>query len=291
MTTNRELLEWAESELKEAGLEQPRFEAELLLAEAMQINRLETILKLKEKAGAETQRKFRQYVHKRKKHFPFSYIVKNAYFYGLKFFIDKGVLIPRPETELLVEEVVKAVDSRKLIVDRKRIRMLEIGVGSGAVAVALAKNIPQAVVYGTEIAGKALTIARKNIALHRVKQSVVLKKGNLFSSFREKFDIIVANPPYLSDKDFRNLQPEVAYEPKSALYGGKDGLDYYRKIVSQLKQYLNPRGFIAFEMGYGQAEKINDLLLKEKIFSNIDVKKDYCGIERIIIGTREGFRG
>lgn len=284
MNTYGELIQWGETKLGTARVEQPRLEAELLLAELLGINRLELILQLKEKVALRIKNKFFSYIGQRQKRVPAGYILRNACFYGLEFYVDKGVLIPRPETELLVEEVVRIVNRYQMTDDCKKLKVLEIGVGSGAVAVALVKNIAGAVVYGTEISDRALHIARRNMKLHRVSQRVFLSKGNLFGRIKEKFDIIVANPPYLSGDDLMALQPEVSYEPRRALYGGKDGLQYYRQIIPQLKKYLLPRGVVAMEMGYGQAKKIEQMFKAENIFESIEIKKDYCGIERIIIG-------
>lgn len=276
-------MNWAKGELQGAGIEQPLLEAELLMAAVLGIKRLELIIRYKEEISADSLSCFKQYIKLRKKRWPVSYILKNAYFYGLKLSIEKGVLIPRPETELLVEELIKTVNSSLPIVNRKKIKILEIGVGSGAIAVALTKNIVQAIVYGTEISGTALRIARKNLKLYGVMSKIVLKKGNLFGPFKEKFAVIVSNPPYLSDKDFQSLQPEVGFEPKSALYGGKDGLRFYRRIIGGLKNYLDTPGMLALEIGYGQAPRIKKMLERENLFKRIEIKKDYSGIKRIII--------
>lgn len=286
MNSYGELVQWGETKLRVAGVEQPRLEAELLLAELLGINRLELILRLKERVLLRIQNRFFAYIHQRQKRLPAGYILKNAYFYGLKFYVDKGVLIPRPETELLVEEVVKVVNRCQVTDDSKKLKILEIGVGSGAVAVALVKNVAGCLVYGTEISDKALRIARKNIRAHGVGSKICLKKGNLLGPFKEKFDIIVANPPYLSDADFLVLQPEVSYEPRRALYGGKDGLQYYRQIIPQLKKYIIAGGLVVMEMGYGQAKKIEQMLAAENIFESIEIKKDYCGVERIVVAKK-----
>ncbi len=280
------LLEWGIEQLTQARVPEPALEAQLLLSQALRMKKLDLFLKKEKEIAKKDLTCFKKYIVLRRQRIPASYILKNAQFYGLDLFINKGVLIPRPETELLVEEIIKAVASRWSLVAGK-LKILEIGVGSGAIVVALAKNLNQASILGTDTSAKALRIARKNIKKHRVETQVKLIRGSLFARLKEKFDFIVSNPPYVTEKDFAALQPEVGYEPKAALYGGKDGLDFYRKIIPQARYYLQPGGLLAFEIGYGQAGKIKQLLEKEQLFSNIEIKKDYAGIERIIIAKNK----
>ncbi|MBI5555941.1 MAG: peptide chain release factor N(5)-glutamine methyltransferase [Elusimicrobia bacterium] len=288
-------LDWGTDQLAKAKVPAPVLEAQLLLSQALRIKKLDLFLKKEKEVLKKELACFRKYIALRCRRIPASYILKSAQFYGLDLFIDQGVLIPRPETELLVEETLKTVAGRgrpadvlvagSLVAGKlKKIKIIEIGVGSGAVVVALAKNINQAGILGTDISAKALRLARKNIKMHKVEKQVKLFRGSLFAKLRKKFDLIISNPPYLNEKDFWKLQPEVGFEPKAALYGGKDGLDFYRKIIPQVRYYLQPGGILAFEIGCGQAKKIKQMLEKEKIFSSIEVKKDYSGIERIIIG-------
>ena len=276
------VLDWGTDQLAKAKVPEPALEAQLLLSQALRMKKLDLFLKKEKEVSKKTLVCFKKYIALRCKRIPACYILKNAQFYGLDLFIDKGALIPRPETELLVEEVIKAVNRWPLAVGRKEKKILEIGVGSGGVVVALAKNINQASIIGTDISAKALRIARKNIKIHKVEKQVKLLRGGLFAKLKEKFDIIVSNPPYVSEKDYSKLQPEVGFEPKAALYGGKDGLDFYRKIIPQARYYLQPGGILAFEIGYGQANNIKAMLEKEKLFKHINVVKDYSGIERII---------
>ncbi|MDD5258675.1 MAG: peptide chain release factor N(5)-glutamine methyltransferase [bacterium] len=278
-----ELLDWGTDQLKQAKVPEPALEAQLLLSQILRLKKLDLFLKKEKEVAKKDLTCFRKYIVLRRQRIPASYILKNTQFYGLDLFVDKGALIPRPETELLVEEIINIVGGRRTAEGRKNIKILEIGVGSGAIVVALAKNLNQAAITGTDTSAKALRIARKNIKKHKVETHVKLIRGSLFAKLKEKFDYIVSNPPYVKAKDFSLLQPEVGYEPKAALYGGKDGLDFYRKIISQARYYLQPGGLLAFEIGYGQARKIRQLLEKEQLFSSIEIKKDYSGIERIIL--------
>ncbi len=282
-----ELLDWGTEQLAQAKVPEPALEAQLLLSQVLRLKKLDLFLKKEKETAKKDLSCFKKYIALRSQRMPASYILKSAQFYGLDLVIDKGALIPRPETELLVEEIVKEVSELKVTnwrVENRKAKILEIGVGSGAIVVALAKNLNQARIIGTDTSAKALRIARKNIKKYRVEAQVKLIRGSLFAKLKEKFDYIVSNPPYVNAKDFSSLPPEVGYEPKAALYGGKDGLDFYRKIIPQARYYLQPGGLLAFEIGYGQAGKIKQLLEKEKLFNSIEVKKDYSGIERIILG-------
>ncbi len=295
-----ELLDWGTGQLAKAKVYEPALEAQLLLSQALRMKKLDLFLKKEKEVAKKNLACFKKYIALRCRRVPASYILKNAQFYGLDLFIDKGVLIPRPETELLVEEVIKAVGRSlpanvggqvQMADGSKNLKILEIGVGSGALAVALAKNLSRASLLGTDISAKALRIARKNIKMHRLGAQVKLVRGSLFARLKEKFDIIVSNPPYISEKDFLKLQPEVGFEPRAALYGGKDGLDFYRKIIPSARYYLQPGGIMAFEIGYGQADKIKAMLEKEKLFEHVSVIKDYSGIERIITAQMRPLHG
>ncbi|MDD5492041.1 MAG: peptide chain release factor N(5)-glutamine methyltransferase [bacterium] len=278
-------LDWGTDQLARAKVPEPALEAQLLLSQILRLKKLDLFLKKEKEVAKKDLSNYKKFITQRCQRIPTSYILKNAQFYGLDLFVDKGVLIPRPETELLVEEIIKEVSEVRVTnwrVEGRNPRILEIGVGSGAIVVALAKNLNQASIVGTDTSAKALRIARKNIKKHQVETQVKLIRGSLFARLKEKFDFIVSNPPYVNAKDFSLLQPEVGYEPKAALYGGKDGLDFYRKIVPQARYYLHPGGILAFEIGYGQGRKVKQLLEKESLFRSIEIKKDYAGIERII---------
>ncbi len=279
-----ELLNWAAQLLKKAGVDKPGLEAELLLAETLGIPRLELMLCRRETAKRAGIKKFKKFITLRRRRIPAAYILQNAFFYGLKFSIEKGVLIPRPETELLVEETLKAVHRSSFIVDSKKIKILDVGTGSGAIAVTLAKNLEAARVYGTDVSAKALTVTRKNAISHKVAGRLRLKRGSLLAGLPGKFDIIISNPPYINERDMKRLQPEVNYEPRTALSGGQDGLDFYRKIIPLARERLATKGFLALEIGYDQAGAI-EKMLRTRGFERIEIKKDYAGIDRIIIAS------
>ncbi|MBU1911977.1 MAG: peptide chain release factor N(5)-glutamine methyltransferase [Candidatus Omnitrophica bacterium] len=209
---------------------------------------------------------------------PAQYITGRAEFMGLGFIVTKDVLIPRPETEILVNEIVGA----RFIAPK----ILDLCTGSGNIAVSLAKLIPQAEIIATDISENALKIAEKNAALHQASASIKFYKGNLFNAlmFAEnpKFDIIVCNPPYIKEADFPFLQKEVRLEPRIALNGGKDGLDFYRDTAKESRRYLKKGGSILLEIGFGQREAVEDIFLSHNIFDVYRIIRDFSGIERAI---------
>jgi release factor glutamine methyltransferase len=209
---------------------------------------------------------------------PVQYITGRAKFMGLDFIATKDALIPRPETEILVNEIVEA----RFIAPK----ILDLCTGSGNIAVSLAKLIPQAEIIATDISENALKIAEKNAALHQSSARIKFYKGNLFNALmfakNPKFDIIVCNPPYIKEADFPYLQKEVKLEPRIALNGGKDGLGFYRDIAKESRRYLKKGGSILLEIGFGQREAVEGIFLSHNIFDIYRVIRDFSGIERAI---------
>lgn len=198
---------------------------------------------------------------------------------GLEFEVSPAVLIPRPETEILVEEVLKRLKPNS--------RFLDIGTGSGAIAVSIAKYSINSKGYAVDISNDALAIAKKNAKRNAVDGKIKFIKSDLYSSLPDEaeFDFIISNPPYIRSKDIEKLQEEVQKEPLIALDGGKDGLLFYRRIIKDAGKYLKADGYIAFEVGYNQAGEVKDLL-KNANFFNLEVIKDLQGIDRVVIGKR-----
>jgi len=210
----------------------------------------------------------------------------------MDFLIESGVLIPRPETEILVEEVIKRLKNYKY---SDNIKVADLGTGAGVIAISIANFINNITVYATDISKKSLQIALKNTQKHDCKDKIIFLQGDLFKPFKNKIEklsleAIISNPPYIDSYDFKSLPPEVKNnEPKIALFGGIDGLDYYLKIIRKSPQYLKKNGFLAFEVGAGQARKVKELILKENNFNqDIEIIKDYLGIERVLIACRKG---
>lgn len=211
---------------------------------------------------------------------PIQYITHHQEFMGLDFYVDENVLIPQPDTEILVEEALHMINRKN-----ENIRILDLCTGSGAIAVsienyALDRNIIK--IYASDISAEALEIARKNAILNNEETNIRFIKSNMFENINDKFDIIVSNPPYIETQTIANLSKEVQNEPHIALDGGADGLAFYRIIAKEAKKYLNRNGWILFEIGYNQKEAVSNLLQEEK-HENITCIKDLNGNDRVIM--------
>ena len=208
---------------------------------------------------------------------PLQYITGIQEFMKLNFLVTKDVLIPRPDTEILVEEVIRKAENISNPV------ILDLCTGSGAIAVSLAKYIKNVHICAIDISSKALEIAKKNAELNGVKNNIEFIESNLFDKIKErKFDIIVSNPPYIETETIKTLSKDVQSEPKIALDGGKDGLDFYRKIADSGSKYLNRQGYICLEIGYNQRIAVRQILENKKRYVNINCIKDLCGNDRVI---------
>ncbi len=206
---------------------------------------------------------------------PIQYIIGNQEFMGIKFSVNKNVLIPQPDTEILCEEIINKLEKN----EKKNI--LDLCTGSGAIGISLKKYRDNVNVTASDISIKALKVARKNAIANNV--DIVFLKSNLFNNIKEKFDIIVSNPPYIKSKSIKTLSGEVQKEPRIALDGGKDGLDMYKKIIKEAYKFLNSKGILALEIGYDQKEDVIDLLKQEGMYENIYSKKDLAGNDRIVV--------
>ncbi len=269
-----DLLRKSTDRLGAAGIEDALPDAEMLVFDAVKMERLDAYMDNPEITGADSAKAGRL-IKRRIKGEPVQYIIGHVEFHGLFIRVGKGVLIPRPETELLVEEVIRTVksDSRTL---------LDLCTGTGCIALSLARQFPEAQVYGTDLSKKALEYARKNAETNRVK-NVRFVQGSLFGPVKGRtFDIITANPPYIRTGEIETLQREVRdWEPVAALDGGSDGMDFYRAILASAGSHLNPGGFIFLELGYDQAEGVKEIARNEG-FREITVINDYAGIGRIL---------
>jgi len=298
--------------LKNAGIEDASKEAESLITEALLKKQFQVSsfkfqdrqwIKSKIYAGDleiddETLLLIDNFAERRSRGEPLQYIIGYVEFYGLKINVGRGVLIPRPETELLAEETIKILRSR-ITHYALRITILDLCTGSGCIAIALAKHFPDADVYGVDKSGSAIQYATLNAAENNVR-NVYLIKGDLFEQipprpplekggrgdFHLKFDCIVSNPPYIKTADIQTLQREIReHEPVEALDGSEDGLDFYRRILKDAPKYLKEKGVIILEIGFKQADDV--LLIANKAgFGKVDFIKDYSGIERICIISR-----
>ena len=215
-------------------------------------------------------------INKRENSYPLQYAIGEWEFYNIRLKVDKRALIPRFETEIIVDYLIKS--------QMKKDSILDIGTGSGAIAISLAKNIENTYVIGSDIEDKALSLAMENKEFTGI-ENVDFVKSDLFNNIKGKFDLIISNPPYINKKDYESLDKELYFEPKSALYGGCDGLDFYRGIIKNSSKYLNNKGHLVFEIGYDQKNILNRLL-KDEGFVNIENIKDFNDFDRFIIAQK-----
>ncbi len=269
------VLNWTKGYLAEKGVENARLEAEWLLCATTGLDRVGLYVNFEKPLTDAELAAYRALVTRRARREPLQYLLGSQEFYGLDFLVSPAVLIPRHDTEVLVEEALRRAPAGGSILD--------IGVGSGCIAVALAKAIPGADVRGVEKSSSALALAQQNIERHAVR--VTLFEGSLFEPFAgQRFDLIVSNPPYIPTADLADLQPEVReYEPVAALDGGADGLDYYRTIIPAAPEHLTPGGWLLVEIGIGQAEDVRGMFAAAG-FTDIFTAKDPSLIERVVGG-------
>ncbi len=277
----REALSRAIQELQDSGVPDARTEAEYLLSFALKAKRHEVYLyperTLTEKESAE----FTDFIWKRSSRKPAQYITGETEFRGLVFKVSPEVLIPRPETELLVEE---ALDFLKDFTGEETV--IDLCTGSGCVAVSIAKERKNACVYAIDISKEALKVASLNAEMNGVSGRITFINGDLFTpltGLKGKARVIVTNPPYVSKEDIEKLDPEIKdFEPMIALWGGVDGLDSIRRIIEGSPEYLTPGGCLIMEIGWGQAEKVKEILTSHGLYQDIKIRKDLSGVERVV---------
>jgi release factor glutamine methyltransferase len=221
--------------------------------------------------------RFDECVQRRSKREPFQYITGVQEFFGLDFEVAPGVLIPRPETEILVETAISKLPSTGSP------NFLEIGIGSGCISVSILKSVPNSKAIGVDISPAAIVVAGRNAAKHGVSERFTIREGSLFADIDVKFELIVSNPPYIPDGDIGELQPEVRdFEPRTALAGGASGLEMVERIVREAPFYLTPGGWLILEIGFGQSGSVRELL-HTQIWDSVDVIPDLQGIPRTIV--------
>jgi release factor glutamine methyltransferase len=270
------ILAWTRDYLNGKGVENARLESEWLLAAALGLDRVGLYVNFDRPLNEGELALYRGMVVRRARREPLQHILGTQEFMGLDFEVSPAALIPRHDTETLVEEGIRRCVSAG--------RILDIGVGSGCIAVALAKGLPGVIIYGVEQSAAALELAIRNTEKHGV--SVNLALGSLFEPFQDElFDLIVSNPPYIPSGDISSLQVEVRdFEPIEALDGGADGLDLYRAIIPEAPDHLASNGWLLFEVGIGQAERVLDLYIGTGKFTELFTAKDPAGISRVVGG-------
>jgi release factor glutamine methyltransferase len=280
--TVQRILEWTAGYLKQKGIESPRLESELLLAHARKCPRIRLYTDFTALLTDDERAMMRELVQRRAKREPLAYIVGTREFYGRGFDVGAGVLIPRPETETLVDVCLERIPK-----DFPR-EILEVGFGSGCIAVTIAKLRPQCSVIATDTSAAAMEIASRNVEKNGVTGRVTLMAGDALEPLKNcgrRFDGLVSNPPYVRDNERAGLQPEVGlHEPAEALYAGADGLDVVRKIVTQAPALMKPGAFIALELDPSQCAEVS-ALLNDAGFQSATTRRDLSGNDRVVEAT------
>jgi release factor glutamine methyltransferase len=300
--TIAQTLAWGEAEFTAAGITSPRLDAEVLLAHSLGTNRAALYARLHTALSVPQIEAFRHLFRRRLRREPLPYITGVREFWSLEFAVDRRVLIPRPETELVVETVLQLLNSG----EGKRFfphpsplpkgarefcgKILDVGTGSGCIALALATELPDAEIWGTDISVEALAVAAANAHRHNVHRRVRFLQGDLFAPVAGRghlFELIVSNPPYIARHDLPALQPEVRdWEPPNALDGGTDGLNFYRHLLREAPHYLSPNGWLVTEVGAGQDAVIMPLLREHEGFAGSFCTPDYAGRGRVVAAQK-----
>ena len=264
--------------LKKADIDTANLDAKLLLCKYLNKDKLYLIVNANEEIEVDSS--FSELVERRENYEPMQYILGKAEFYGLDFTVNKNVLIPRPDTEILVERVIDFVGDNQYTV-------LEIGTGSGCIPITVAVNCKNAKAYTVDISPDATKVAVDNAKNNGVGDRVTFLNMDILNEFPDfKVDCIVSNPPYIEDEVIPTLMEDVKnYEPIIALSGGEDGLVFYRRIAEKGKDILNDGGFIAFEVGHNQAEEVKEILERNG-YTNIEITKDLAGIDRVVTAVK-----
>ena len=271
--TIREALVSAERMLAEAGVPDPHIDAQWMLESVTGLSRMQQKLQSAKELTPEQEQRFSSLLLSRANREPVQYLLGEQYFYGLKFSVTPDVLIPRQETEELCEWGLSFLKKHPVP------RVLDLCTGSGAIAVTLAHNCARAEVTASDLSGGALKVAQKNAAANGVNVRFV--QGDLWEPLDGlTFDLILSNPPYIPSADCETLQPEVMREPRMALDGGADGLDFYRRIADGAKEHLNPGGMIAVELGIGEAQDVAEMFRRAGL-TDVEIRKDIYGVERM----------
>jgi len=280
MTLNKALA-LATKTLASAEIEHPHIEAELLLCHILGISKAQLYSEPEKILSAAEINKLKDSLQHRLLRKPISYITKYCEFYGIELYVDQRVLIPRPETELLVEKALEFAHQRSP--SENQFTIADIGTGSGAIAISLSLALPQAKVYATDISASALQVASINCQRHKVNGRVVLLQGNLLEPLPHPVDVIIANLPYIKDCELESLSPEIRdFEPGVALLGGEDGLDKIRQILDQIPGKIRPGACFLLEIGQEQDEAVTSLINKNFPQANVDLIPDLSGINRVV---------
>ncbi|MBW1779787.1 MAG: peptide chain release factor N(5)-glutamine methyltransferase [Deltaproteobacteria bacterium] len=281
----KDLLKVSTDYLKNKGIENPRLNAEVLLAHQLNVERVSLYLNFDQPLTEKELSSYRKLIKRRLVHEPLQYITGSQEFWSLDFTVDRHVLIPRPETEIVVEQAIMLAKTFEHV-ECPSHKILDLGTGCGAIAVVLAKEIASARVWGTDISEEALRLAQRNANKHGVSDRLTFRQGDLWEALLEKelrFDMIVSNPPYVSSEEYNDLPPEVRdHEPRRALDGRDDGMYYLEKIIRGAHDFLNPGGWIVLEMAPHQTERALAIMGRTGGYDRKARIKDYSRCYRVV---------
>ncbi|RKY84703.1 peptide chain release factor N(5)-glutamine methyltransferase [candidate division KSB1 bacterium] len=285
------LINWSTEYFREKNFSNPRTNTELLLCHTLNMKRLDLYLNYDRPLSEKELALFKSLIKRRVKHEPIQYITNETEFMGLRFKVNKNVFIPRPETEILVEKIIEVAKEKwnNLL----KVSILEVGTGSGNIAVSLAHFLPNAEILSMDISKEALDIARENSELNNTTFRTTFIEKSIFSLNKDSFRdvrILVSNPPYVSRTEFEALEPEVRdFEPKIAYFEGGDGLSFYRKICSVASSWISGDGCLFLEVGYGMQKKVIEIVEKNNL-EIVNIFKDYNGIDRVVYAKNKNER-
>lgn len=272
-----ELLRYGKEKLEKQKVEDTSIISRILMQYVLKIDRNKLIINKNDNVDINKENEYKEYIEKIIKGKPVQYITNNQEFMKLNFYVDENVLIPQPDTEILVEEVIKSIDIME------NIEILDMCTGSGCIGISLAKNIKNTKVTLVDISKEAIEIAKKNAIQNGVENKVTFIQSDMFENVKGKFDIIVSNPPYIKTDIIQTLDKQVQNEPHIALDGGEDGLDFYKILINEAHKYLKKDGKIFLEIGYDQKQEIESLAKQSKHYKKIETIKDLSQNDRVII--------
>jgi release factor glutamine methyltransferase len=285
--TIQKLLNQVTEYLTDKGVDSPRLSAELLLSHVLGLKRIELYTQFDRVVTKQQSDQLHNLAERAGRYEPIAYLVGKTEFYCLELEVSPDCMIPRPETELLVERAIEFLRSR-----RGQQVICDLCTGCGCIAIALARNYPNVNIIATDISDAALAVAARNIEKYKLKDRIKLLCGDLFDPLVpqldvEKFDLIACNPPYVSAPEFEKLDRNVKdYEPRLALFAGADGLDVYRRIIEKVDSFLKPDAALMLEIGYAQGRAVRELLEKANCFAEITIEKDQHNNDRIVIAKK-----
>jgi len=280
----RDILNEAFQAFEAVGIPSARLDAEVLLSFCMNCDSLE-FLKNPEMTISEAQlSSFRKLITRRVRWEPVAYITGRKEFWTFTLEVNKDALIPRPDTEIIVEETLEIC--RKI--DSSEINILDIGTGSGAIALAFAREISNAKIVATDISAAALALAKKNACVMQLEDKIDFRQGDLFEPVEGVFDIIVCNPPYISEDEYKELPSGVKdYEPESALLAGKKGTEFYEKLIYEAKDYSKRNGWLLMEIGAKQEKTVREIIEESGFYDSVEMRRDYAGLPRVMRARRK----